>query len=632
MMRAIHITVLFILLHPAGLSANDHQLPPCIDLINLTRSERILKRAGICYIDFHDTLVNQFPSLQFLDGSKSDDLIPRNMVMRKAILQFRLCNSGNRNQSVWFFPGLYFQNISLYKRQGNAIQAIPDILPDHSDETSYRLISVAPLDTLTVVAELSFLRTHLNRIQPTLIHSAYFSAFVNELEDTDGELRIVTILFCGLLLMMIFYSLANYIQGGHPEFLYYSGYALCLGLMLFIKAVFDYHSTEFNFFQETFLDLILQNGGILMYILFMQRFLNTRNKYPFLFRLYRMAAWVLVISTAAFTVAHFFTEDFVLENLIESSTKFLLLALVAIFLVYGIRHRGNRLLRYVFWGNLLLLVFSLISLFISNLGIVPGKGRGLFSSALFYYELGLMFELIFFLLGLTFKHNDELIREARETERLRAAEIKNDYEKQFSVYQAQQQERDRISADMHDELGSGMTAIRLMSEIARNKMKENTPPEIHKISESANEVLNNMNAILWSMSSVNDSLDNLVSYIRSFALEYFENTSIQCRIITPEQIPTIDIAGDKRRNLFLSVKETLSNVLRHSDASEITIEFRIDHLLQVKIKNNGHLKDPGKSGPYANSLTQIAKRLNSIGGTFDIESNEGTTSIFTVPL
>ena len=82
-----------------------------------------------------------------------------------------------------------------------------------------------------------------------------------------------------------------------------------------------------------------------------------------------------------------------------------------------------------------------------------------------------------------------------------------------------------------------MTAIRLMSEIARNKMKENTPVEIEKISTSADDVLNKMNAIIWSMNSGNDTVDNLVSYIRSYALEYFESTPIHCKVNTPDNIP-----------------------------------------------------------------------------------------------
>ena len=118
---------------------------------------------------------------------------------------------------------------------------------------------------------------------------------------------------------------------------------------------------------------------------------------------------------------------------------------------------------------------------------------------------GLFLELVFFLMALNYKNRRQLIAQARETERLKAENLMKEYEKELAVFKAQQQERERISADMHDELGSGMTAIRLMSEIARNKMKEETPVEIEKISQSADEVLNKMNAIIWSMNSGNDT-------------------------------------------------------------------------------------------------------------------------------
>lgn len=59
-----------------------------------------------------------------------------------------------------------------------------------------------------------------------------------------------------------------------------------------------------------------------------------------------------------------------------------------------------------------------------------------------------------------------------------------------------------------------------------------------------------MNAIIWSMNSGNDTLDNLVSYIRSYALEYFDQTPIECKVNTPATIPDLEITGDKRRNIF----------------------------------------------------------------------------------
>ena len=460
----------------------------------------------------------------------------------------------------------------------------------------------------------------------------FLSSYVKDLDATNMESKIITYLFCGLLLMMILFSLATYSQGGNPEFLFYSGYAFFLGMMLFIKAIHSYHTSWFSFFQETYLDLIMQNTGILMYMLFMQKFLATHKRHPFLHKFYNVGILLLIVSTLLYTYVHYFTYNFPLENRIENITKLILLAMIVIFLVYSTRYWHDRLLVYLFWGNLCLLLFSLFSLLMLTGNIVPRNLPAIFKSSLFYYEIGLLLELIFFLLGLNHKNKRRLISQTREREQLKAKDQLNEYEKEIAIYKAQQQERERISADMHDELGSGMTAIRLMSEIARNKMKENTPVEIEKISQSADEVLNKMNAIIWSMNSGNDTIDNLVSYIRSYAIEYFESTSIDCKITTPDHIEPTELTGDKRRNLFLCVKETLNNVLKHSKASELKIDFTIDKDLIIQITDNGVGIDLQKIRQFGNGLKNIAKRMESIGGAYQIENTVGTTTILTLPL
>jgi signal transduction histidine kinase len=520
----------------------------------------------------------------------------------------------------------------LFQWNDGRLIPLPSILPTASKEISYRYLTVQPRDSMIVVAELKFVRTHLNSIRPTLIHPAFLESYIKDMDSTNMDSKVVTYLFCGLLLMMVLFSLASFFQGANPEFLYYSGYAFFLGAMLFIKAVHSYHTTWFAFFQETYLDLVMQNAGILMYMLFMQRFLATKQSHPFLYRLYQAGVILLIVSTAFFSYTHYFTDDFRLENRVENITKILLLVMVVIFLVYSIRFWGDQLLRYLFWGNLCLLVFSFLSLLMLNNSLMPKNLSPIFRSSLFYYELGVLLELIFFLLGLFHKGKRRLINEARERERLKAKDRMNEYEKEIAVYKAQQQERERISADMHDELGSGMTAIRLMSEIARNKMKESTPVEIEKISHSADEVLNKMNAIIWSMNIGNDTTDNLVSYIRAYALEYFESTPITCRIVTPPEIKPSELSGDKRRNIFLSVKETLNNILKHSKATEVRIEFRLDKELSILVSDNGIGIDLQKIRQFGNGLKNIAKRMESIGGSYQIENHLGTISTFRLPL
>lgn len=604
----------------------------CIDISKITLSESIKNKIGFAYIAPDASLTEVYDSLVFNKGAIHKSFIPEGFVTKKAILRFSLCNTADSAVSVWFFPGLYYWNSQLYKLEGTQLKSIPSILPVHPKEISYRLISLPAHDSITIVAELTFVRTHLNKIQPDLINPAYLTSYVKNLDSTNMESKVITYLFCGLLLMMILFSLASFFQGANKEFLYYSGYAFFLGLMLFIKAVNSFHTSWFGFFQETYLDFIMQSAGIFLYMLFMQKFLTTKQSHPFLYKLYYGGVIFLLVSMAAFTYAHYFTDNYSLENRIENGTKILLLLLVVIFLVYSTRVWNDRLLRYLFWGNLFLLLFSLLSLLMLTGNIITGNLPDIFQSSLFYYEIGLLIELIFFLLGLNHKNKRQLITQARERERLKAKDQMNEYEKEIAVYKAQQQERERISADMHDELGSGMTAIRLMSEIARRKMKENTPVEIEKISHSADEVLNKMNAIIWSMNSGNDTIDNLVSYIRSYAIEYFENTAIECKITTPEHIKPTEITGDKRRNIFLSVKETLNNVVKHSKATEILIDFKIEHALTIKIVDNGIGIDMQKIRQFGNGLKNIKKRMESIGGSYHIENNTGTVTILRLPL
>ena len=305
--------------------------------------------------------------------------------------------------------------------------------------------------------------------------------------------------------------------------------------------------------------------------------------------------------------------------------------MIVVFLVYAVNNWRHKLLRYLFWGNLLYLVFSLLSL----LTILGGRKLhlpGILNNSLILYEIGLLIELIFFLMGLTYKNRTQLIEQTTERERLKTENERKELEKQVAVMQAHQEERERISADIHDELGSGMTTIRLMSEIAKNKMKENIPIEIEKISNSANEVLNKMNAIIWSMNSGNDSVDNLVSYIRAYTLEYFEYTPIDCKIYTPDEIEPMELAGEKRRNLFLCVKETLNNALKHSKASELTIHFTINDTLTIEIRDNGVGIAIDKVRQFGNGLKNIAKRMESIGGTYQIKNEGGTVTTLSLPL
>jgi len=595
------------------------------------RSEALpFEKFSIAFVPIRFNLETGYDKLQMM--TKQDRYtIPAGDVSKKLITRFKVINRSNEPDSIYFFPGLHFTNVILYKIENNKATALPVIAPQIEDSISFRLFNLLPNDTLTLLAECYQSRTYNNIIKPRLVNPGYIGPFTLELQLQKKNVTLFTYIFCGLLLMMVLFSLANFLQGGNKEFLYYAGYAFFLGTMLFTKQYFYNRSNESNFFFEAYMDFVLQCLGIWFFMLFMIRFLETKRDFPFLHKLYMSGVVLLPIVVAIYSFLHYSSINYFWENALENIfTKFVLLAMMVIFLFYAIRNWHHKLLRYLFWGNLLYLLFGLLSLLI----VLSGRSikfAGIFGDSLVLYECGLLIELIFFLMGLTYKNRTQLIEQTKERERLKLENERKELEKQVAVMQAHQEERERISADIHDELGSGMTTIRLMSEIAKNKMKENIPVEIEKISNSANEVLNKMNAIIWSMNSSNDTLDSLISYIRAYATEFFDSTPIDCKVIMPENIPNKDLSGDKRRNIFLCVKETLNNVLKHSKASKVNIDITTNGILKIDITDDGVGIDHEKLRRFGNGLKNIERRMKSIGGSYKIINNNGTETNLELP-
>ena len=298
-----------------------------------------------------------------------------------------------------------------------------------------------------------------------------------------------------------------------------------------------------------------------------------------------------------------------------------MLAIGIMYILVGIKQK-NRLFNYLVIGNAILILFSIISFLLIILSV---RRSGIFTSALLYYEVGIVGELIFFLLGLTYKNRKELIERIKEQEALKLAAEKQIFETKIAILNAQQEERNRISTDMHDDLGAGVTAIRLFSELAKRRLGKETIPEIEKISSSANELLNNMNAIIWTMNSSNDSFGNMVAYIRNYAIEYFENTGINCTVNIAADLPDIAVNGAIRRNVFLVVKEALNNVLKHSKATEVILVLKKEHtVISLLIQDNGTGIDFENLRRFGNGLKNMKARMNKSGIDFFIENKNGT--------
>ena len=196
------------------------------------------------------------------------------------------------------------------------------------------------------------------------------------------------------------------------------------------------------------------------------------------------------------------------------------------------------------------------------------------------------------------------------------------------------QVRDKIAQDLHDDIGSNLSKISLMSEVV-NKYAENAESKMHmkQIAATARETLSQMSEMVWTVNRKNDSLQNLVIYIRKYAAEYFEHTAISCMIEMPASIPDLEINGEQRRNIFLAVKEACHNIVKHSNATIANIDFTItNNQFVIAISDNGKGMDDKNCNLFGNGMINMKERMKKSGGTFELLNGVGTSVILTLPL
>ena len=202
--------------------------------------------------------------------------------------------------------------------------------------------------------------------------------------------------------------------------------------------------------------------------------------------------------------------------------------------------------------------------------------------------------------------------------------------------QAIEKERTRIARDMHDDLGSGLTKIAILSEVVKTQLKEEKAiVQLENISHSSRELVDNLQNIIWVLNSKNDSLENLSAYIREYALKFFDSSAVDVVFNYPSQIPFIKLSEEQRRNIFMVIKETLNNISKHSGCSSVTIDLSVTtRQLQIEIKDNGKGFETSSIRQFGNGLNNMKQRMEQINGSYQIQSacNKGTITKLVVPL
>ncbi|MGB8370692.1 MAG: ATP-binding protein [Limisphaerales bacterium] len=202
---------------------------------------------------------------------------------------------------------------------------------------------------------------------------------------------------------------------------------------------------------------------------------------------------------------------------------------------------------------------------------------------------------------------------------------------------AMEQERARIAQDLHDELGSGITEISMLVTVAGSASGVDNGPGRHleEIGDRARQMVTALDEIVWAMNPKHDSLMSLASYSCLYADRLLKLANIACQLKGAVDLPDRAVSSVHRHEFFLAFKEALTNVIRHSGATEVRLGVRlIGNRLRLSIADNGHGLAAGAAGRGGDGLVNMRVRLEKMGGRFEIASQpgRGTTVRFYMPL
>ncbi len=205
----------------------------------------------------------------------------------------------------------------------------------------------------------------------------------------------------------------------------------------------------------------------------------------------------------------------------------------------------------------------------------------------------------------------------------------------LKLQRAMDQERQRIARDIHDDLGSGLTEIILLSDTLREEVITNPAAEnsARAISSSARSLTRAMDEVVWAVNPGNDTLESFLNYLNDFSQEFLARAKVRYRWAAPDEVPLIALSAETRHSLYLACKEALNNATRHAFASEVHIRLDLTPPgFSISIEDNGQGFQPDADRKRGQGLRNMQQRLLDIGGRCEIQSNPGGGSkvVFTI--
>jgi signal transduction histidine kinase len=196
--------------------------------------------------------------------------------------------------------------------------------------------------------------------------------------------------------------------------------------------------------------------------------------------------------------------------------------------------------------------------------------------------------------------------------------------------------RNRISQDLHDEIGASMSGINLLSQIAADKLHDNKPGEaseyLSKVKNYSQDVIEKLSDMVWVFNPQNDSIEKLIQRLKAFSIPVALSKNIKVHFVTDKASETANLTIRQRKAIYLISKEAFNNAFKSSECSNIYYQLIANGSkwqLQIQDDGTGFIAAENTDG---NGLRNMQARADEIGAEFSIQSKPGAGTIITLEL
>jgi signal transduction histidine kinase len=411
---------------------------------------------------------------------------------------------------------------------------------------------------------------------------------------------ITGLLLLGAAFVLFIYHIFLYIQYKERVIVAYSLYLFSL------TAYITFYLISINYYPDdrfAFINYVKESMSVLTvlgYCYFLYAVLEEwHEKYQLFFGLLK-AVMIIMTGYCAFVIlaGALGLQGKIVSTFLPYSSRVILLimAIVAAFLFFPLmKTRFMRLIKYGSAAYLFIVALIVLTIVWSDNGFMGWDNIYLFFA-------GVFIDIVLFSMAMAYK-----VR---------------------SVFTHIMEIKQKISQDLHDDIGASLSSLQIYSTIAEQTFKQNPGKAmemLEKISAQSKNLMENMGDIVWSMKTNDSHTASLEARIKNFSVELLEDMNIDFSFHIAPAAEMVLQNATARKNVLLIIKEALNNIAKYSKASQANLFIHMTgKQLELKITDNGIGFDTTQRTNTGNGLQNMKSRAAELDGELVIESGIGT--------